>query len=147
MSTMDSQLLVSASVLSEDIYKHLLHRMASPASLLRASRYSVIVVALISPMIAFAKSATIMEVVQYAWSGLGCAFGPLVLMSLYSKETNRYGAIAGILVGGLIAALWPLICPYLTDYPIPSMLPGFLLSLISIRVVSETTRQLCPNKH
>lgn len=143
MSTMDSQLLVSASVLSEDIYKHLLHRTASPASLLRASRYSVIVVAIISLMIAFAKSATIMEVVQYAWSGLGCSFGPLVLMSLYSKQTNRYGAIAGILVGGILSATWPFFRDYITVYPVPSMIPAFFLSLIAIRLVSLSTKQLC----
>lgn len=141
MSTMDSQLLVSASVLSEDIFKHIVHKTASPQTLLRASRISVIVIAAISLLIAFMKSATIMEVVFYAWSGLGCAFGPLMLMALYSKRTNRYGAIAGILVGGLVAATWDLMNPYFTQVKIPAMIPGFLLSLISIRVVSLLTQK------
>lgn len=137
MSTMDSQLLVSASVLSEDIYKHVFNKSVSPKTLLRASRLSVVVVALISLTLAFTVSSSIMELVQYAWSGLGSSFGPLVLMSLYSKSTNRYGAMAGILTGGLLAAFWPLLNPYLTSYPIPSMIPGFFGSLFVIRWVSS----------
>ena len=145
MSTMDSQLLVSASVLSEDIYKHVLNRAASPVKLLRASRISVLIIAAISLSVAFMKSATIMEVVSYAWNGLGSSFGPLMLMALYSKKTNRFGAIAGILVGGLIAAFWGIVNPYLTDVKIPSMLPGFILGLISIRVVSFLTQKCTQN--
>lgn len=139
MSTMDSQLLVSASVLSEDIYKHLLRKKASPESLLRASRFSIILVALLSLGIAFMKSATIMEVVQYAWTGLGCSFGPLMLTALYSKTATRQGAIAGILVGGLLAAFWPIMNPWITNLAIPSMIPGFTLGLLAIRVVSALT--------
>lgn len=145
MSTMDSQLLVSASVISEDIYKHLLNRAASPITLLRASRISVILVAAISLSIAFMKSATIMEVVHYAWNGLGSSFGPLMLMALYSKRTNRFGAIAGILTGGLIAAFWPLINPLLTEVKVPSMLPGFFLGLLAIRVTSLLTQKYTQN--
>lgn len=141
MSTMDSQLLVSASVLSEDIYKHLLHKNASPIRLLRASRISVIIVALISLTVAFVKSATIMEVVQYAWSGLGASFAPVMLMALYSKKTNRFGAIAGIFVGGFVAAIWPVINPFVTQLNIPSMIPGFTLSLLTIRIVSLLTQR------
>ncbi len=87
-----------------------------------------------------------MEVVFYAWSGLGCAFGPLMLMALYSKRTNRYGAIAGILVGGLVAAGWGLINPFITEINIPAMIPGFILGLLSIRVVSFATQKCDPNQ-
>lgn len=140
MSTMDSQILVCASVLSEDFYKHIVHRTASQRSLLLASRISVILVSLVALTLAFNKSATVLDVVFYAWSGLGCAFGPLVLMSLYSKHTNKYGAIAGILVGGAIAGLWPMLNPLLFPIDVPSMIPGFFLSLLSIWVVSGITR-------
>lgn len=139
MSTMDSQILVCASVLSEDFYKHIVHKGASQNALLKASRIAVVIVSLIALTLAFNKSATILDVVFYAWSGLGCAFGPLVLMSLYSKNTNRYGAIAGIVVGGGIAGLWPMLNPLITMMDVPSMIPGFFLSLFSIYVVSFVT--------
>ena len=142
MSTMDSQLLVCASVLSEDLYKHLLKKHASAKDLLNASRIAVLIVAVISLTIAFFSNSTILEMVLYAWTGLGCSFGPLIIMSLYSKRTNRYGAIAGILVGGVLAATWSLINPYVTEFPVPSMIPGFFASLLSIYLVSLATVRL-----
>lgn len=140
MSTMDSQLLVAASVLSEDIYKSFFHRTISSKGLLLVSRLAVIVIAFISLGIAFMKSATIMEVVFYAWTGLGCSFGPLVLMSLYSKKTTRAGAIAGILVGGIFAAVWGGINPYFMALAVPAMVPGFFGSLLAIWAVSLMTQ-------
>jgi sodium/proline symporter len=141
MSTMDSQILVCASVLSEDFYKHIMHKQASQKALLRASRFSVVLVSLVALFLAFNKNATILDIVFYAWSGLGCAFGPLILMSLYSKNSNKYGAIAGIVTGGVIAGLWPMLNPFVTSMVVPSMIPGFFLSLLAIWLVSLITRR------
>lgn len=140
LSTMDSQILVCGSVISEDIYKGMLRPKATDKEALLASRIGVILVSLLSLGLAFMKSSTILEAVLYAWSGLGCAFGPLVLMSLYSKTANRYGAIAGIVVGGTIAAVWDRLNPLVIDYPIPAMIPGFFLSMLSIWLVSLLTQ-------
>ena len=137
ISTMDSQMLVCASILSEDFYKHLINKRASPQRLLLISRIGVVLIATVALLIAFNHSATILDTVQYAWTGLGAAFGPLVLMSLYSKSANRYGAIGGILCGGLIAGFWPKLNPLLTQWPIPAMIPGFLAGLLSIYMISK----------
>lgn len=140
ISTMDSQILVCASVLTEDIYKQFFNRTANPQHLLAISRGAVILVSLLSLLVAFNQNDTIFKTVEYAWTGLGCAFGPLVLMALYSQRANRYGAIAGIVVGGLIASSWHFVNPYLSSYTIPAMIPGFFTSLVSIGVVSYLTR-------
>lgn len=139
MSTMDSQILVCASVLSEDFYKHIFRKNAAPHELLRASRASVVIVSVISLGIAFLTSSNILNMVLYAWSGLGSSFGPLVITSLYSKRANRYGAIAGILMGGVVAGIWPLINHNITDITVPSMIPGFFSGLLSILIVSRLT--------
>ncbi len=139
LSTMDSQLLVCASAIGEDLYKRYAKKTISSLQLVRASRGGVILIAAIALVIAFYKSETILESVFYAWAGLGSSFGPLVLMSLYSKRANRYGAIAGILVGSTVAGLWPSLNPYLMNYPLPSMVPGFFLNLFTIYVVSLAT--------
>jgi len=145
MSTIDSQILVCGSVFSEDIYKHLFKRHASPRELLMVSRLGVFLVSGISLFLALSKNTTIQQAVLYAWSGLGCAFGPLVLMSLYSRSANKYGAIAGVLMGGIVAGVWDSVNPYLTSTAIPAMLPGFFLSLISIYTVSKLFREApCP---
>jgi sodium/proline symporter len=140
MSTMDSQILVCASILSEDFYKRMFGQEASQKKLLLVSRLSVVLVSLFALGLAFAKNASVLEAVRYAWDGLGASFGPLVLMSLYSKKTNKYGAIAGILVGSVVAACWHFVNHLLTDYTVPAMLPGFFLSLASIYIVSLATR-------
>lgn len=137
MSTMDSQILVCASVLSEDLYKHLFKKNASPKELLNVSRIGVVVAALVALLIAFNSNSSILSLVLYAWSGLGASFGPVVIMSLYYKKANSYGAIAGICVGGILAGIWPWINPFLTNYAIPSMIPGFFLALFSIYIVSR----------
>lgn len=141
MSTMDSQILVCASVLSEDFYKRIVRKPPSSKQLVRSSRIAVVLVSLLALSLAMGRSATVLEVVFYAWSGLGCAFGPLVLMSLYGTKVNRSGAIAGILAGGLmVGGAWSLINPMITTVEIPAILPGFLLSLMSIIAVSRLTQ-------
>jgi sodium/proline symporter len=137
LSTMDSQILVAASVLSEDIYKQFTRRKITEKQLIRVTRGALVLVSIISLLISFNKSASILDSVYYAWTGLGCSFGPLMLMSLYYTRANRYGAISGIIVGGVIAGTWHLLNPFIIDYPIPAMIPGFLLSTLAIYVVSN----------
>jgi len=140
MSTMDSQILVCASVLSEDFYKHIVKRHASEKELLIVSRVGVVLISITSLIIAFLKSSTVLEAVLYAWSGLGSSFGPLILMSLYFKKCNKYGAIGGILVGGITAGIWPQLNALLPiPLLIPGTIPGFLLSGLTIYTVSLMT--------
>lgn len=140
MSTMDSQILVCASVLSEDLYRHIFKQHAKPHELLRASRLGVVLVSMVSLLIAFSTTSCILNMVLYAWSGLGSSFGPLVIMSIYDKKANRYGAIAGILIGGVVAGTWPFINASVTDIEIPSMIPGFFSGLAGIYLISRLSR-------
>ncbi|MCI5501217.1 MAG: sodium/proline symporter PutP [Lachnospiraceae bacterium] len=145
MSTADSQLLVCASSVSKDIYKNIVKPDASDKKVLRVSRITVIVVALLAFIIAWDPESSIMNLVSDAWAGLGSAFGPIVVMSLFWKRTNLPGAVAGILSGGITVIVWdylPLIGGK-TIYAatgIYSLLVGFFLSLIFIVVVSLCTK-------
>jgi sodium/proline symporter len=142
ISTMDSQILVSASVITEDLYKRFYRRNAPSAELLKVTRISVVFAGIAAYFLAISKSASVTSAVFYAWGGLGSSFGPLVLTSLYAKSVNRYGAMAGILVGGVLAGTWNLINPYVTEIAVPPMVPAFSLSLLSIFVVSQITGKL-----
>lgn len=135
ISTMDSQILVLASSLSEDFYKRIFRKTASQKELLWVSRFFVLVVTVISFSIAFFKISTIYSLVFYAWSGLGSAFGPLILFSLYSKKANKYGAWAGILVGGFVALIWPIF-----SQTVSPLIPGFILGSLAIYLGSALTR-------
>ena len=140
MSTADSQLLVCASAVSKDIYKGILKKDAPDKKVLWVSRLTVLGVAIIAVMIAWNPNSSIMNLVSDAWAGLGAAFGPLVVLSLFWKRTTLSGAIAGILTGGAFVVLWDYI-PFggQTLYAMTglySLLLGFFLGLVVIVVVS-----------
>jgi sodium/proline symporter len=141
ITTMGSQILVCASVVSQDLYLHFYRPQASQKELLWVTRLAVFIISLAALGIAFTRNSSIQEAVSYAWSGLGSSFGPLVLFGLYSEKTNHYGAIAGIIVGGAVGIFWPFINPYLTDYPMMSMIPGFIMGSLSIYLVSMLSRK------
>ncbi len=136
INAMSSQVLVLTSSLTEDFYKRMLRPYASSKELLLISRLGVILVGGIAFTIAYHKTSSIYNLVNYAWSGIGSSFGPLVILSLYSNRVNKYGAWAGILSGGVTAGLWPLI-----NSTIAPMLPGFFISMVMNIVVSHATRR------
>lgn len=134
----DSQLLVLASTITEDFYKRILRKDASSKELLLVSRLSILFVSLIAYTIAMNHISTIFSLVEYAWFGLGASFGPLIIYSLYSKTANKYGAYAGILTGGIISAITPIVNNYFGT-SVPPMIAGFALSCLAITVVSKLT--------
>ena len=136
-NVMAAQILVVASNLAEDLYKRLFRKQATPLELLWVTRGSVVFIALVGFIIAYFKITTIFQLVLYAWSGLGASFGPLLLLSLYMKNLNKYGAFAGILIGGLTAAIWPV---FHDPLGIGAMVAGFVISATAIIGVSYATR-------
>ena len=144
MSTADSQLLVSASSVAEDIYKGIAKKDADDKQVLKISRITVLLIAVIAYLIALNPDSSIMLLVSDAWAGLGAAFGPLVLLSLFWKRTNTQGAVAGVITGGVTVILWDYI-PFVNGQTIGtvtslySLLPGFILSFIVIVVASLMT--------
>jgi sodium/proline symporter len=139
ITTMDSQILVLASSLTEDFYKRIIRKRASSKELLLISRLSILVIAVLAYLIAAGKNQSIFALVSYAWFGLGASFGPLMIFSLYSNKINKYGAWAGVLSGGTIAGIWPLLPSYF-QIEIPTLIPGFVISSICILFFSYITR-------
>ncbi|MCG8022856.1 MAG: sodium/proline symporter PutP [gamma proteobacterium symbiont of Clathrolucina costata] len=137
MSTADSQLLVSSSTFTGDLYRLLLRKRASEAELVIVGRLAVLSIALIAFLLALDRESRVLDLVSYAWAGFGAAFGPAVLLSLYWKGMNRWGALAGILSGGLTVVLWKPLQGGLFD--LYEIVPGFLISLAMIVLVSRLT--------
>lgn len=135
MSTADSQLLVSASTLVEDVYRHFVGKSREDASLLLMSRLVVAAIALVAMFIALDPDAKVLELVGYAWAGFGAAFGPALLMSLFWANCSRAGAFTGILVGGVTVVVWKPLEGGLFD--VYEIVPGFIFSLLAIVVFSK----------
>ena len=146
MSTADSQLLVCASSVSKDIYKNVAKPDASDQTVLKVSRLTVVVVALLAFFIAWDPDSSVMALVSDAWAGLGSAFGPIVVCSLFWKRTNVAGAVAGMVSGGLTVIIWDYL-PIMDGKTIGSatgvysLLVGFMISLICIVAFSKKKKK------
>ena len=144
MSTADSQLLVTASSVAEDIYKGVLKKDAKDEKVLLVSRITVVAVAILAYLIALNPNSSIMALVSDAWAGLGSAFGPLVLLSLFWKRTNFQGAVAGIVSGAATVLVWDYL-PLVNGKTIYaatglySLVVGFAISMVCIIAVSLLT--------
>lgn len=145
MSTADSQLLVTASAVSEDMYKGVIKKKASEKSALWVGKIAVIVVAVVAFVIAINPNSSVMGLVSDAWAGFGSAFGPVVLLALFWKRSNLYGAISSMATGALTVIVWdyiPLVNGQ-TLYSITnlySLVLGFGIALIVNIVVSLLTK-------
>lgn len=145
MSTADSQLLVTASAVSEDMYKGVINKKASEKSALNVGRISVAVVAVIAFVIALDPNSSVMGLVSDAWAGFGAAFGPVVLLALFWKRFNLPGAVSGMAVGALAVILWDYI-PMIGGATLGaatglySLVIGFPLALIVAVVVTLITK-------
>lgn len=137
MSTISSQLLVTSSSLTEDLYKTFFRRSASDKELVLVGRLSVLLVSAVALILALNKNDTILSLVGYAWAGFGASFGPVIVLSLYWRRMTKWGALAGMLAGAATVILWTQF-PILKD-ALYEMVPGFLVSLVAIVVVSLLT--------
>ncbi|QOY51986.1 sodium/proline symporter PutP [Candidatus Sulfurimonas baltica] len=135
MSTVDSQLLVSSSVLTRDIYHAIFRKEASDKELVWVGRFTVIAIALIAWCISTDENSSVLKLVAYAWAGFGAAFGPLVILSLYNHTITKNGAIAGMVVGALTVIIYKQLEGGIFD--LYEILPGFVAAWIAILVFSK----------
>lgn len=138
MSTIDSQLLVSSSALTEDFYKKILRRDASPRELMIIGRLCVLVISIIALSMALTPGNTILGLVSYAWGGFGAAFGPVVLFALFSRKTTWLSALSGMIVGTLVLVFWKDAGLGATMYEI---VPGFVANFITIMIINMIAPQ------
>ncbi len=139
MSTIDSQLLVSSSAVTEDFYRGLIKPNATDQELVLVGRIAVLAVAAVALFIAMDKDSKVLGLVANAWAGFGSAFGPVILLSLLWRNMTRWGALAGMLGGAITVILW---INYKAELggvfaQVYEMIPGVLVSCLAIYCVSK----------
>ncbi|MGM0677763.1 MULTISPECIES: sodium/proline symporter PutP [Ectothiorhodospira] len=135
MSTIDSQLLVSSSALSEDFYKRFFRPQASDTELVWIGRGTVLGIGVLATLLALNPEAAVLDLVAYAWAGFGAAFGPVIILSVFWRGMNRNGALAGIVTGALTVLIWDRFEGGLFD--MYEILPGFILASLAIILFSR----------
>lgn len=132
MSTSSSQLLVTSSAVSRDLFQAFLKKDASEKTLIRVSRLSVLLVSAIAVYLGSDPNSYIFSIVSYAWAGFGACFGATVLLSLYWKRMTLKGAYAGVIVGGVTVLIWK----QFEWFGLYELVPGFFFSIAAIIIVS-----------
>lgn len=134
MSTADSQLLAASSAVSSDM----LNRNGKSGII--AARITLMLIAVFAIILARNPDSSVFQIVSFAWAGFGAAFGPVVLFSLFWRRTNKYGALAGMLFGGVMIFVWKyLIRPLGGAWDIYELLPAFIVASVAIIVFSLIT--------
>ena len=137
MSTADSQLLVSTSAVTEDFYHQFLKKDISDKNQVRLSRFMIIFLGFIAYGIALysqVKGRNIFGIVSYAWSGLGSAFGPVLVMTLWWDKTSRKGVISGLVTGFLTTVIWANISIFRAI--MTERLSSFIFAFIAVYIFS-----------
>lgn len=88
-----------AGTVVSDMYKNLINPKADPEKVKRFNVVITVVVALVIFLFACNPPQLLASLITYATGGLTVAFFHTVLLGLFWKRANEYGAVAGILSG------------------------------------------------
>ena len=142
ISSSDSYLLISTSAIAENIYHGIFKKDATDKQVMWASRIAMAVITIIAMIIAWDSDSTIFGITSFAWAGFGATFGPLMLFSLFWKDTSYIGALAGMFTGAVTVFVWKLVLnPLGGIWGVYCLLPAFILSALVIFVVSLLTKK------
>ena len=140
MSTADSQLLAVSSAVSQNLVGEFFGVKLDGKKSMLLARGAMVVISLVAVFLARDPNSSVFRVVSFAWAGFGAAFGPVVMFALFWKRSNKWGALAGMIVGGAMVFIWKYqIAPMGGAWAIYELLPAFIAASAAIVVVSLLT--------
>ena len=104
MSTADSQLLLASAIASGDVpwIKRITHQMGA-AGRVTMGRLLLVTVGAVAALISILSPESVFTLVSLAWGGMGSAFGPVTVLSLYWRRFNLAGALTGVVSGTVVS--------------------------------------------
>jgi sodium/proline symporter len=139
MSTVDSLLILVSSAVVRDVVQKVFAPNLTEREFAMLGKLVTAVVGLGALALALPEVRLVFWFVLFAWSGIGAAFSPVVLCSLFWKGTTRAGAIAGMLAGFAVTVVWALVLKQ-RFYDLYEMVPGFAAGLVVTIGVSLFTK-------
>ncbi len=142
MSTASSELTVSSSSITEDIYSNFRKKQDSAKKMLYLNQLMTFVVGAIAIVLAFTMQDTVYGLVSYAWSGIGSSFGPALLLLLFWKRFSRAGIFASLISGTLSTVIWKNLFEAQTGISerLASFIISFLLAVLFSLMIPEKTK-------
>jgi len=138
MSTVDSLLILASSAVVRDFLQQMRRSAKTDEMLAKTGKWVTLIIGIIGVVFALQQSPMIFWFVLFAWSGLGAAFGPVLLCALWYPDTTLWGAVAGMVGGFLTTMAWALWFKPLT-YDLLEIIPGFIVGLALTLIVSKMT--------
>ena len=149
LSTADGLLLTIANALSHDLYYKMIDPHASTTKRVSVSKVLLVIVALVAAYVTSLKPGDILFLVGAAFSLAASAFFPALVMGVFWKRANKWGAISGMVAGlGLCMYYMYTTYPFFGGIPanrwfemnpISAGVFGVPLGIITIYVVSLLT--------
>ncbi len=106
LSTAAGLLLVISSSISHDLLKNWLTPNISEKQELMAARAAIAVAVVIAGYFGINPPGFVAQVVAWAFGLAAASFFPAIVMGIFSKRMNRFGAIAGMLTGLLFTGAY-----------------------------------------
>ena len=128
MSTVDSLLILASSAVVRDYWQQMRGAALDDRAFAARGKIVTLVIGLIGVAFALHQTPLIFWFVLFAWSGLGAAFGPVLLCALWYPKTTLRGAIAGMLGGFVTTVAWVLWLKPLA-WDLLEVIPGFAVGL------------------
>ena len=107
MSTADSQLLLASAIATDDVpfVKKVTYSMQTQYRVWMG-RVMLVAVGLVAALISIISPDSVFALVSLAWGGMGAAFGPALILALYWRRFNLWGALAGVVSGTVVSTWW-----------------------------------------
>jgi len=140
MSTVDSLLLLASSSVVRDTYQKIMGSDEDDARLAVYGKIITIIIGVIAVVLGMSEPKVIFDFVLASWSGLGSAFGPVIIGLLYYKRITWLGVLCGMLGGFLTSVVWLM---FFKDqwHGLYEAIPGFIAGMVLTFGVSYMTSQ------
>ena len=138
MSTVDSLLLLSSSAVVRDAYQKIMGSDESDSVLSKYGKIVTVIIGVIAVLLGIQEPRLIFDFVLASWSGLGSAFGPVIIGILYYKRITWAGVLAGMLGGFATSVIW--LTEFKSDFHgLYEAIPGFIAGMLLTYGVSWLT--------
>lgn len=138
MSTVDSLLLLASSSVVRDTYQKIIGTTKDEETLSQYGKYVTVIIGVIAVVMGIQEPRVIFDFVLASWSGLGSAFGPVVVGVLYYRRITWEGVVSGMLGGFVASVTW--LTWFKDDFHgLYEAIPGFIVGFILTYGVSWLT--------
>ena len=142
MSTVDSLLLLSSSAVVRDAYQKILGSNKDENTLAAYGKIVTVIIGVAAVIGGIQQPRAIFDFVLASWSGLGAAFGPVVIGILYYRRITWAGVLAGMIGGFGVNVIW--LVWFKADYhnfyeAIPGFAAGFIFTWLISWMSSKKT--------